>query len=1473
MIPTSSNSSNLGLNSIVSTLVNGSSNRPSPQAAAAIVSSLQNSPSPVHLLPNITAYQPGNQPSSISSRLKVEDALNYLDKVKNQFSLQPQVYNQFLDIMKEFKSQSIDTQEVINRVSRLFHGHPDLIVGFNTFLPPGYKIEVSDDHPSFIQVTHPSSRTESITIGGNGTTTTNYSLCITTPNSATPTYHSNIMNTINLSSRIITSPLRQTANLLLQQDEDETTVSSFDPLSTTNSFAALGQVTLRPPTPCAVVPSIGSSSTSQAVNALISAATSSPTLNITKGKEKSQQLPSQQTNTPTSATSTTPIPTSTSNSNSGQPVEFNHAINYVNKIKNRFHQQPDIYKHFLEILHTYQKQQKDAKEYGGGNALGALMYSSHGGSPSSGQTPLLSETEVYAKVAQLFTNHEDLLVEFSQFLPDATQQPMERTNSISDILSSSGATPPAFISTPVSTIPKIITNNPVSSASILSTTTTTSTISSSFLTTAPNITSTTAPSTSCLLTPLTSLAILSSAPSFSLASSLSTSTVIPPIVSSLTQAETIARPKTPTTTIANTSSASTIVASTKRASTTSQRQTPTNTSTNKSTPSSKRPASSKPLATVKKKRLSLTNIGNGVNIGVSGSNTVDSTGQVKKMPTIDEVAFFDKVQKTLRSPLVFDNFLRCILLFTKRIITKVELVELIQSYLGHFPELLRTFQELINIREPGEVIIPKSISDPNDGLIDIDYSSCTQQGTSYRAVPKSYSPPQCSGRTPLCREVLNDTCVLFPTFTDESSSVAAKKTVFEEHMYKIEDERFELDIVMEVNLSTIRALESVQMHMNTMTQDQLNTFQLGEELGGQSAFTQRQAIQRIYGERANEIIDGLKRNPRVAVPIVLRRLKSKDEEWREAKKNFERFWKEQSEKFYLKSLDHMGINCKNNDARIIRNRHLLNEIENVRTDREQQFNSNITQPHLSFRHEDLSILDDAASLIVFLVKRQVGFGKEDKQKIKEIMYQFLPDFLFSPRGDLSDDEEDDEDEEPENNNNNNRKDKKSRPMRHHTDANRRRNTESVSKPKAIPQQTADDMYRLFLVNDNWYYFFRLHQLLCERLLKIYQQSLRLIEQESKELKDNSNNRNRTSTATLLRLSNKPSVPVEEFYITFLDMVRNLLDGNMDGSSYEDSLRDMFGIHAYIAFTMDKIIHNCVRQLHSIVQDEASVSIMDLYLRNIQLGVNIGLVDHLFSTSQQNSELSYQKEIEPFTDNNRFFRICSYKNDRRVTTTLIVIDSSDDEEDEKTFENWSRYIDNYLQTNNNTDENLNERIRIRLRKKSRFLLRNLRKSSSRSDSVVTKQENEEQPQTNITPTTTEQHNNDYCIVERKNLKRTPYHKAGFTYYKRGALRAAKQCHKRVSVAHYERFSKFYKKWVMQNIPDNNDDDADDEVDDNTGGDLCLETYHRPDAGWADEQVHLISSITGEDNFDVNRPPYRPYRRYMLAGNQNLQSFPS
>ena len=37
---------------------------------------------------------------------KVQDALSYLDQVKVRFVDHPDVYNRFLDIMKDFKSQA-----------------------------------------------------------------------------------------------------------------------------------------------------------------------------------------------------------------------------------------------------------------------------------------------------------------------------------------------------------------------------------------------------------------------------------------------------------------------------------------------------------------------------------------------------------------------------------------------------------------------------------------------------------------------------------------------------------------------------------------------------------------------------------------------------------------------------------------------------------------------------------------------------------------------------------------------------------------------------------------------------------------------------------------------------------------------------------------------------------------------------------------------------------------------------------------------------------------------------------------------------------------------------------------------------------------------------------------------------------------------------------------------------------------------
>lgn len=39
---------------------------------------------------------------------------------------------------------------------------------------------------------------------------------------------------------------------------------------------------------------------------------------------------------------------------------------------------------------------------------------------------------------------------------------------------------------------------------------------------------------------------------------------------------------------------------------------------------------------------------------------------------------------------------------------------------------------------------------------------------------------------------------------------------------------------------------------------------------------------------------------------------------------------------------------------------------------------------------------------------------------------------------------------------------------------------------------------------------------------------------------------------------------------------------------------------------------------------------------------VGLVENLYTPAQQSSEAAYQREMEPYADVNRLFRICSVK---------------------------------------------------------------------------------------------------------------------------------------------------------------------------------------------------------------------------------------
>ncbi|CAL8119579.1 unnamed protein product [Orchesella dallaii] len=73
---------------------------------------------------------------------KFQDAFAYLMHMKVRYRQRPQTFNDFLDIMGDFKSNRIDDQGAIDRVAYLFRRDPDMIMGFNMFLPPKYMVVV-----------------------------------------------------------------------------------------------------------------------------------------------------------------------------------------------------------------------------------------------------------------------------------------------------------------------------------------------------------------------------------------------------------------------------------------------------------------------------------------------------------------------------------------------------------------------------------------------------------------------------------------------------------------------------------------------------------------------------------------------------------------------------------------------------------------------------------------------------------------------------------------------------------------------------------------------------------------------------------------------------------------------------------------------------------------------------------------------------------------------------------------------------------------------------------------------------------------------------------------------------------------------------------------------------------------------------------------------------------------------------------
>jgi paired amphipathic helix protein Sin3a len=175
---------------------------------------------------------------------------------------------------------------------------------------------------------------------------------------------------------------------------------------------------------------------------------------------------------------------------------------------------------------------------------------------------------------------------------------------------------------------------------------------------------------------------------------------------------------------------------------------------------------------------------------------------------------------------------------------------------------------------------------------------------------------------------------------------------YEESLFKCEDDRFELDMLIETNASSVRVIEPLM-------EEAVNSRGNKVSISGLKPIHMK-AIERVYGDHGTEIVEHIKRAPRVALNVVLPRLRQKDDEWRKARRDMNKIWREVYKDNYYKSLDHRSFYFKQVDKKGLSPKAFIQE---MRSAQEAAQVDPTLSPLLSFLMPDADIHDDILTVI------------------------------------------------------------------------------------------------------------------------------------------------------------------------------------------------------------------------------------------------------------------------------------------------------------------------------------------------------------------------------------------------------------------------------------------------------------------------------------------------------------------------------
>ncbi|CAA0823407.1 Paired amphipathic helix protein Sin3-like 2 [Striga hermonthica] len=391
-----------------------------------------------------------------------------------------------------------------------------------------------------------------------------------------------------------------------------------------------------------------------------------------------------------------------------------------------------------------------------------------------------------------------------------------------------------------------------------------------------------------------------------------------------------------------------------------------------------------------------------------------------------EFIFCEKVKERLCNAEDYQAFLKCLHIYSKEIITRKELQSLVFDLLGKYPDLMDGFNEFLERCEGIESLWSEGNSSKaakieekekeqkheveggkekerynlkywEKSIQELDLSNCQRCTPSYRLLPKDYPIPTASQRSELGAQVLNDHWVSVTSGSEDYSFKHMRRNQYEESLFRCEDDRFELDMLLESVSSTAKRVEELLNGINNNTIGSDGPIKVDEYF---SALNLR-CIERLYGDHGLDVVDILRKNASLALPVILIRLKQKQEEWTKCRLDFNKIWAEIYYKNHYKSLDHRSFYFKQQDSKNLSAKALVAEIKEIKDKRQKEDevllsiaagNRHTVFSDLEFEYPDAEIHEGIYKIIEYSCE-EICSTKEQLNKVLRLWTGFLEPML------------------------------------------------------------------------------------------------------------------------------------------------------------------------------------------------------------------------------------------------------------------------------------------------------------------------------------------------------------------------------------------------------------------------------------------------------------------------------------------------